>query len=57
MNRFIANLQNQAEENPLLAMAIAAGLITAISKLTNSSVNMRNAKAWQKEVDRRVKKS
>lgn len=54
MNRFIENLQRQAEENPMLALGLAAGLITAISKLAGTSVDMKNSRAWKKEVDRRV---
>jgi hypothetical protein len=57
MDRFLTNLRFQAEENPVLALGVAAGLITAISKLVDSSVNAKNAKAWAKEVDRRVKKT
>lgn len=55
MDRFIENLKNQAEENPVLAMGVAAGLITAISQLMNSTTNKKNSKAWAKEVDRRIK--
>jgi len=57
MNEFLENLKRQAEENPVLAMGVAAGLITAISRLTDSHVNAKNSKAWAKEVDRRVKKT
>jgi|tagenome__1003787_1003787.scaffolds.fasta_scaffold20282736_2 hypothetical protein len=55
MNRFLENLQHQAEENPVLALGVAAGLITAFSKLMDSRVNAKNSNAWAKEVDRRVK--
>lgn len=57
MDRFLDNLKHQAEENPVVALVVAGGLITAISKLIDSSVNARNSKAWQKEVDRRIKQS
>lgn len=56
MDRFIENLKQQAEANPVLAMGVAAGLITAISKLIDSSANARNAGAWKREVRRREKK-
>jgi TolB-like protein len=55
MNRFLENLQRQAEENPVLAMGVAAALITAISRLNDSRVNAKNSHAWAKEIDRRVK--
>jgi hypothetical protein len=57
MNRFLENLQRQAEENPVLAMGVAAALITAVSKLNDSRVNSKNSNAWAKEVDRRVNTS
>lgn len=57
MNEFLTNLQRQAEENPVIALGVAAGLITAISKLIDSSGNSRNSKAWAREVDRRIKQS
>ena len=57
MDRFLENLRRQAEENPLVAMGVAAALITAISKLSNSHTDAKNSKAWAKEVDRRVKKT
>jgi hypothetical protein len=50
MNRFLENLQRQAEENPVIAMGVAAALLTAASKMVNSL-------AWKQEVNRRVKKS
>ncbi|MFL5661341.1 MAG: hypothetical protein ACJ8BW_08305 [Ktedonobacteraceae bacterium] len=46
MEKFLENLKHQAEENPILALAVAAGLLTATSKLVNSA-------AWAKEVKRR----
>lgn len=57
MNAFLTNLQRQAEENPVLALGVAAGLITSISKLIDAGANSRNSRAWNREVTRRVKKS
>lgn len=56
-NRFLDNLMRQAEENPVLALGIAAGLITAIGKLLDATAGMKNSTAWKKEVNRRVKAS
>jgi hypothetical protein len=50
MNEFINNLKKQAEENPVLALAVAAGLLTAGSKFMNSL-------AWKQEVARRIRTS
>ena len=57
MNEFLENLKREASENPIFAMAVAAGLLTAASRFINASGNARNSKAWAKEVDRRVKAS
>lgn len=54
MDKFLNNLMHQAEENPVLALGIAAGLITAISRLVDSTGNARNSRAWAKEVQRRA---
>lgn len=48
-DRFVENLTHQAEENPVLALGVAAALFTALSKLVNAA-------AWKKEVNRRAKK-
>lgn len=55
-NDFIDNLKRQAEENPILAMGVAAALITSISKLMNASSSRMNAKAWDRETIRRTMK-
>lgn len=48
-NEFFNNLKRQAEEQPILALAAAAALLTAASKFANSI-------AWKQEVARRAKK-
>jgi hypothetical protein len=49
VEKFLKNLQRQAEENPVLALGVAAGLIGAVSKFMDST-------SWKKEVRRRAKK-
>jgi hypothetical protein len=56
MNPFLENLKHEAEANPIIALAIGAGLITSISKLIDSSVNAKNSRAWAAEVARRAAK-
>ena len=53
MDKFLENLKAQAEANPVLAMGVAAGLITAVSKLMDANTNARNAKSWGRETRRR----
>jgi len=57
MNEFLENLKKQAEEQPMVAMGIAAAVIGAMGKLINANSNHRNSKVWQREVDRRIKKA
>lgn len=56
MDHFLDNLKQQAEENPVLALGVAAGLITSISKLIDSGATLKNSHAWKKEVARRALK-
>lgn len=56
MNPFLTNLQRQTEENPVLALGVAAGLITAISKLIDAKTNSRNSVSWDRETARRTMK-
>lgn len=57
MSKFVDNLVRQAEENPMLALGLGAGAVTALSKLLNAGTARSNSKTWQKEVNRRTKKS
>lgn len=56
MDKFLENLKHQAEDNPVLAMGVAAGLLTAVGKLMEAHTNARNSKAWSLETQRRVMK-
>lgn len=56
MNEFMNNLKRQAENNPVVTLVAVAGLLTAASKVMGASVDMRNAKAWSREVQRRAMK-
>lgn len=56
MDKFVENLKRQAEENPVLALGVAAGLITSVSQLINSGSTLKNSHAWKQEVARRAAK-
>lgn len=56
MNDFLENLKREAVANPILALGVAAGVITSISQLIRASTNASNAKAWKIEVARRAAK-
>ncbi len=56
MNEFLENLKREATDNPVVALGVAAGLITAIGKLIDTTIDASNAKAWKQEVARRAAK-
>jgi hypothetical protein len=56
MNEFLTNLKRQAEENPMIALAAGAAVVTAIAKFLSAGSEARNSRAWAKEVKRRTRK-
>lgn len=55
MKQFLANLKQSAEENPILALAVGAGLITAVGKLIDAVGHTMGRHAYAKQVNYRVK--
>jgi len=55
MKKFVENLKRSAQENPMLALAATAAVITATAKLIEASGNATGSRAYAKDVDRRVK--
>ena len=45
------------EENPMAVIVVASMAATAAAKLLDASTSRSNARAWQKEVDRRDRMS
>jgi hypothetical protein len=56
MKKFANNLKIQAENNPLVAILIAATAVTAAAKLIEASTERERSKTWAKEVNRRSMK-
>ena len=56
MEPFLRNLKRQAEENPMLALAAGAAVLTVITKFIGASVDAKNSHAWAQEVARRTMK-
>lgn len=54
MDRFKNNLKRQIEENPMLALAAAAALITAMSKLLDANTARAATRTHALEVQRRI---
>lgn len=57
MNKFWNNLKAQAEANPVIALFVAAAVITATSKLLDANTQRSYAKTHAREVDRRIMNS
>lgn len=55
MERFLIRLQGQAEENPMLAIAVGVTVLTAASKFINAAGEAYDLLYWSKEVARRSK--
>lgn len=56
MEAFLQNLKRQAEENPMLALAAGAAVLTAVTRFIGAGVEARNSHAWAQEVARRTMK-
>jgi hypothetical protein len=56
LKRFWNRLKLQAQENPVLTLAVVTALLTATTKFAGLAIEMRNSRAWAKEVSRRAMK-
>lgn len=52
---FTDNLMRQAEENPLMALGVAAGLITSLSKFVEASGRRKSTLAYAKQAEAKLK--
>ena len=50
------NLKREAEQNPLMALGVAAALITAVAKLMDAQSAAKGRRAYAKQVELRAKK-
>jgi hypothetical protein len=55
MKEFLAKLKKQAEDNPILALGVGAGTVTAVAKLVDSVGAAQGRRAYAKQVNYRVK--
>lgn len=54
-NKFLAKLQDQAEENPLVAIGVGVAMASAATQLIRTATDIWGRKTWSKEVARRTK--
>lgn len=57
MNEFIDNLKREAEAQPLLALGVAAGLLTAAGKFVEAAGSVRSKRAYAKIAENAAKKA
>lgn len=57
MNEFIDNLKREAAANPIMALAVTAGLLTAAGKFVEAVGHHKGSTAFAKDVERRIKAS
>jgi len=57
MNEFLENLKREASANPVVAIVVAAGLLTAAGKFIDAAGRAKGSYAYAKDVERRVKAS
>jgi hypothetical protein len=56
-SKFVQNLKRQAEENPVVVLAISAAVITATAKLMEANTQRSYARTHAREVERRMYKT
>lgn len=56
-NKFLNKLKAQAEENPLLTIAVLTAAATAVAKVVDSASAAQGRRAYAKQVDNSVRKS
>jgi hypothetical protein len=56
MDKFLNNLKRQAEENPIVAIAVATAAVTALSKFVDAAGHAAGSKAYARQVDHRIAK-
>ena len=52
MHPFIIKLKAQAEEQPILAIGVAAGAITSLAKFVDAVASVRSKRAYAKRMNR-----
>jgi hypothetical protein len=57
MNEFLENLKREASANPVVAIAVCAGLLTAAGKFIEAAGHAKGSAAFARDVDRRIKAS
>jgi hypothetical protein len=57
MNDFLENLKKEASANPLVAMGVAAGLLTAAGKFVEAAGSVKSKRAYAKIAENAANKA
>jgi hypothetical protein len=57
MHPYLENLKRQAEEQPLVALAVGTAALAAVTRLMQANTERTNSRTWSKEVERRRTKN
>jgi hypothetical protein len=57
MNEFLENLKREAEANPLMALGVAAGLLTAAGKFVEAAGSVKSKRAYAKMAEKAAKRA
>lgn len=57
MNEFFENLKREAEAQPLLALGIGAGLLTAAAKFVEAAGSVKSKRAYAKVAENAARKA
>jgi hypothetical protein len=57
MDLFFENLKRDVESNPLVALGVAAGLLTAAGKFVDAAGSVKSKRAYAKMAEKAAKKA
>jgi hypothetical protein len=57
MDKFFENLKREAEAQPLIALGVTAGLLTAAGKFVEAAGSVRSRRAYAKMAENAAKKA
>lgn len=55
MEKFLENLKREAEANPVMALAVGAALITAVSKLLDAHGHNAGSRAYARQIEYKLR--
>lgn len=57
MEKFLDNLKMQAEANPIVALGVAAAVISAVGKFIEQAGHAKGSRAYARAIDHKIRRS